>query len=112
MLTQSGQISGKPTASGTFVFTVRVTSGPQQAQLQDSITVTAPTLALADVLGRLLTGAGALGASDTLYLDFIGNHDGRYDVGDFLAWVRLTGATPASAPAGRAAAVARKGGRQ
>jgi M6 family metalloprotease-like protein len=112
VLTQSGQISGKPTASGTFVFTVRVTSGPQQAQLQDSITVTAPTLALADVLGRLLTGAGALGASDTLYLDFIGNHDGRYDVGDFLAWVRLTGATPVSVPAGRAAAVARKGGRQ
>ncbi len=111
VLTQSGLITGKPTAAGTFVFTVRVTSGPQQAQLRDSITVTAPTLALADVLGRLLTGAGALGASDTLYLDFIGNQNGGYDVGDFLAWVRLTGSTPASAPAGRPAAVARKRGR-
>lgn len=111
VLTQGGQIIGKPKATGTFVFTVRVTSGPQQAQLLDSITVTAPTLALADVLGRLLTGAGALGASDTLYLDFIGNQNGRYDVGDFLAWVRLTGATPASPPAGRTVAVGRKGER-
>jgi M6 family metalloprotease-like protein len=111
VLTQGGQITGKPTTSGRFVFTVRVTSGSQQAQLQDSITVTAPTLALVDVLGRLLTGAGALGASDTLYLDFIGNKNGGYDVGDFLAWVRLTGATPAAAPAGRTVAVARKGGR-
>ncbi len=78
--------------------------------MQDSITVTAPTLALSAVLGQLLTGTGTLSPSDLAYLDFLGNGNGQYDVGDFLGWVLVTGATPSS-PAVRAAIVAaRRGG--
>lgn len=70
-----------------------------------------PILAPIDVLGRLVNGSSALTPSDTLFLDSIGNHNGQYDVGDFLAWVRRTGATPPSRAAGRAVAAMRRGGR-
>jgi hypothetical protein len=113
LLKVNGQITGTPdtAAIGTKVFTVRVTSGPQQVQLQDSITVTAPTLATSAVLAQLLTGTSVLASTELAYLDFIGNGNGRFDVGDFLAWVRLTGATPPP-EAGRALAAARRGGRR
>jgi M6 family metalloprotease-like protein len=109
----NGQITGKPlvTATGTAVFTARVTSGSQQALLPDSITVTAPTLVLSQVLAQLLTRTSTLAPSDTLYLDFAGNDDGHYDVGDFLAWVRRTGAMPLAA-AERQLVAARRGGRR
>jgi putative Ig domain-containing protein len=104
----SGQISGTPAATGKFVFTVRVTSGPQQVLWRDSITVTAPTLALGQVLGQLLTGTGALSPSDLAYLDFIGNRNNGFDVGDFFAWAQLTGATPSAPAARQAIAAARR----
>jgi len=104
-----GQISGTPGDTGKFVFTVRVTSGLQQVLRQDSITVTAPTLALGQVLGQLLAGTGSLSPSDLAYLKFIGNGDDQFDVGDFLAWVRLTGATPSAPTARQAIAAARRG---
>ena len=107
----NGQITGTPAATGTFAFTVRVASLPQQAQLQDSITITAPTLALGAVLGQLLTGTSTMGPSDLAYLDFIGNRNGVFDVGDFLAWVRVTGATPSSPTMQRTIVTARRGGR-
>jgi len=41
------------------------------------------------------------------YLDYLGNNDGSFDIGDFLAWVKATGA-PLSAAALQARQ--RKGG--
>jgi len=35
-----------------------------------------------------------LTADEVRYLDFLGNNNGGFDVGDFLAWVKLTGAPP------------------
>lgn len=105
----TGQITGTPSAAGTYAFTVRVTSGPQQVLQQDTIAVTAPTLALNAVLDQLLTGASTLASSDLAYLDFIGNRNGGFDVGDFLAWVKLTGVTPSSPAAQRVVAAARHG---
>jgi sugar lactone lactonase YvrE len=46
-----------------------------------SFTVTA---AAADLLG-----AGGLSAADEHYLDEVGNHNGRYDVGDLQAYIKL-----------------------
>lgn len=106
-----GGIVGTPTRTGTFTFTVRVRSGSQQALHQDSITVTAPTLLLAAVVQQLLFGTSALSGNDLRYLDIIGNNNNDFDVGDFLAWVRLTGATPSSPAIQRAVATARRGGR-
>jgi hypothetical protein len=48
------------------------------------------------VVTELLQHNGALGKGDVQGLDAQGNADGSYDAGDFLAWVRRTGATPAS----------------
>lgn len=49
-------------------------------------------LATADVVAQLLTGTSPLTAADLVALDLWGNSNGRFDVGDFLAWVQLTGA--------------------
>lgn len=106
-----GGIVGTPTRTGKFKFTVRVRSGSQQALHQDSITVTAPTLTVAAVVQQLLFGTSALSGNDLRYLDIIGNNNGDFDVGDFLAWVRLTGATPSSPAIQRAVATTRRGGR-
>ena len=48
-------------------------------------------LTTANVVSQLLSGTG-LAAQDTLDLDALGNSNGRFDVGDFLAWVKATGA--------------------
>jgi len=42
-------------------------------------------------VSQLLTHTG-LTPQDTLDLDQLGNNNGRFDVGDFLAWVQATGA--------------------
>ena len=94
-LAVNGRITGIPAETGTFTFSVRVTSGAQQQVQQFSVTVAAPTLATAAVVTRLLTGAGALSVDELKYLDLLGNKNNTFDVGDFLAWVKATGATPA-----------------
>jgi M6 family metalloprotease-like protein len=110
----TGRITGIPTQTGPFTFTARVTSGAQQQQQQYSITVTAPTLAAGTVLTELLNGAGALTTDQLRYLDLLGNNScgvvvtpSCFDLGDFLAWVQATGATPTPP-----LAVLKKGGRQ
>jgi len=50
----------------------------------------------ADVVSQLLNGTG-LTAQQQLDLDQLGNNNGVFDVGDFLAWVQATGA-PLTAP--------------
>jgi M6 family metalloprotease-like protein len=94
-LAVNGRITGIPAVTGSFTFTVRVTSGAQQQVQQFGVTIAAPTLATAAVVTRLLTGSGALSADDLKYLDLLGNKNNTFDVGDFLAWVQATGATPA-----------------
>jgi M6 family metalloprotease-like protein len=49
-------------------------------------------MATADVVAQLLTGSSSLSPTDLDALDLLGNHNGRFDVGDFLAWVKATGA--------------------
>jgi len=60
--------------------------------------VTAPTLATADVTAQLFGPTSPLTADQVRYLDFLGNNNGVFDIGDFLAWVKATGA-PLSAAA-------------
>jgi hypothetical protein len=49
-------------------------------------------LATGDVVAQLLTGTSPLTPTDLSALDVLGNNNGRFDVGDFLAWVKATGA--------------------
>jgi hypothetical protein len=46
-----------------------------------------------------LLGAGGLSATDAQFLDALGNHNGRYDVGDFQAYLRTLGELPGAAAA-------------
>ena len=53
---------------------------------------------VADVLTQLLTGRSALAGGQLLVLDGLGNDNGRFDVGDFVAWLdRNPGALAARA---------------
>lgn len=45
------------------------------------------TLALADVVAQLLNGSGTLNPSQLADLDYEGNRNGSFDVGDFKSWL-------------------------
>ena len=94
---QTGVVSGFPQESGNFTYTVTVTSGAQSQGKTFTFSVTAPTLATADVTAQLLGPTTPLNADQVRYLDFLGNNNGSFDVGDFLAWVKATGAPPSPA---------------
>jgi len=69
-------------------------------------------LSLADVRQQVLSGTSVLTVPQRAYLDRIGNNNNVLgDLGDFLAWVRLTHAVPPAAPAPASRTVAVKGGR-
>ena len=94
----SGAVSGFPRQTGNFTYTASVTSGAQTQAKTFTFSVTAPTLTTSAVTTQLLGPTAPLTADELRYLDFLGNNNGSYDVGDFLAWVKLTGA-PASSTA-------------
>jgi hypothetical protein len=104
-LSSSGLVSGIPAKTGSFSATVRATSGSQTADGTLALTVTAPQLVTANVVSQILGTRSPLTADELKYLDLLGNNNGTFDVGDFLAWVKATGA-PAAA-LGPAAALVR-----
>ena len=107
-LSTAGVVSGFPRQTGSFSYTARVTSCGTVSRAF-TLSITAPTLATSDVVAELLGPTAPLNADQVRYLDFIGNNNGSFDVGDFLAWFKATGA-PLSAAALQA--MQRKGGRQ
>ena len=107
-LSPSGVISGFPHQAGPFSYTAQVVSCDTQSRTF-SMSVTAPTLATTDVTAQLLGPTSPLTADQVRYLDFLGNNNGGFDIGDFLAWVKATGA-PLSAAALQATPRNRKGG--
>ena len=86
-----GRITGVPAQTGVFPFRARATAGRTVIEKDFTLTVTAPTLATATVVGHLLGGSG-LTFDELRYLDLLGNNNSQFDVGDFLAWVNATGA--------------------
>jgi hypothetical protein len=50
-----------------------------------------------ELVAQLLNGTSALTAAQLSDLDKLGNNNGSFDLGDFLAWVQATGA-PLTAP--------------
>lgn len=50
------------------------------------------TFSTAQVVAQLLTGASTLTVAQLGDLDQLGNNNGAFDLGDFLAWVQATGA--------------------
>jgi len=107
-LSSSGVLSGFPRQQGDFTYTATVVSCNTTSRTF-TLSVTAPTLVTADVIAQLLGPTAPLNADQIRYLDFLGNSNGGFDIGDFLAWVKATGA-PLSAAALQARQ--RKGGPQ
>jgi M6 family metalloprotease-like protein len=99
----TGRLSGFPRASGNFTYTATVTSCTTTSRTL-TLSVSIPTLATADVTAQLLGPTSPLNADQIRYLDFLGNNNGSFDIGDFLAWVKATGA-----PLSAAAVQARQG---
>jgi len=93
----TGVISGYPKQSGDFTFTATVTAGAQNQSRAFTLSVVVPTLVVADVVTQLLGPATPLNADQVRYLDFLGNDNAVFDIGDFLAWIKKTGATLTSA---------------
>lgn len=96
-LAPSGALSGYPTETGVFQYAATVTSGSLTQSSNFALSVTAPTLATAAVVDQLVAGTGVLTPDELRYLDLLGNRNSGYDIGDFLAWVRATGAPDALA---------------
>lgn len=94
-LSTGGALSGIPAGADDYAFTVQATSGAQNATLNATLSVVQPALVQTEVVSLAVTGASALTANDVKYLDLLGNNSGSFDIGDFLAWVRETGATGA-----------------
>jgi M6 family metalloprotease-like protein len=100
-LSASGVVSGFPHESGNnFTYTATVRSCNTTSRTF-TLSVTVPTLVTADVVAQLLGPTSPLNADQIRYLDFLGNNNGSFDIGDFLAWVKATGA-PLSAAARQA----------
>jgi hypothetical protein len=62
----------------------------------------------ADVVTQLLTGHSGLTGGQLLVLDGLGNDDGRFDVGDFVAWLDRNPGVLSSAEVGRILQQARR----
>jgi len=89
-LSASGAITGYPEQTGDFSFNARVTSCGTQ-EMAFMLSVTAPAVSTSELLTQLF-GGSVLNGDQLRYLDFIGNKNTTFDIGDFLAWVKLTGA--------------------
>jgi len=94
-LGSTGVITGAPEESGSFNFSAAVRSGPQVLGVDFSIVVSTPQLATSAVVGQLLGTSSLLSADERRFLDLLGNGNGSFDLGDFLAWVENTGAISA-----------------
>jgi M6 family metalloprotease-like protein len=95
-LRSSGLISGVVEETGSYAATAQVMSGTQTQAVPISISVTAPALTTSTVLGVLLGTGGTLTSDERRYLDLLGNRNGQFDVGDFLAFIdRTSGAVTA-----------------
>jgi len=95
----TGVLSGVPSDSGWYAFTLVATAGGRSGPGAFTLEVGVPALGPTDVVNALLGVAGVLGAEDERFLDLQGNRNGHMDIGDVRAFLRKHGQLAASAPA-------------
>jgi hypothetical protein len=105
----TGVLSGAPTVSGAFTFSVRVTAGTQFGFARFTLAVKRPALALQDAVDVLLGVSGALTEAEQRFLDLQGNQNDRYDIGDLRAWLQTQAAAGDTAATAMLARLARGG---
>jgi M6 family metalloprotease-like protein len=90
-LSDSGVVAGTPRQLGRFDATVSVTSGPlgseQTLAFPVTLHVEAPAVDVAAVVGQLFTRDTLLARHTQLFLDFLGNNNSYFDLGDVAALV-------------------------
>jgi M6 family metalloprotease-like protein len=91
----TGAISGAPEEEGTFEVEYEAISGALSATDTVTIIVTRPSLLLDNVVHHLLSPVQVLSADEERYLDIIGNKNGAFEIGDFRAYLQVTGVIPA-----------------
>jgi M6 family metalloprotease-like protein len=96
--TFDGRLSGTPRQLGSFPITVSVTSGFVTVPAALVITVEPPAVEFAAALAQLFSPDSLLTTAARAYLDFLGNQNGDYDLGDLAALADRLPGTPASAP--------------
>jgi len=82
-----GSITGVPGESGSFPFTVSVTSGELFGSRTFQVDVAKPVLQQAAVMSQLLGTGAPLSEDQVRFLDLLGNRNNRLDVGDVRAWM-------------------------
>jgi M6 family metalloprotease-like protein len=87
----TGAISGAPEEEGDFEIEYEAISGALSTTDTVTIIVTRPSLVLDNVVYHLLSPAQPLSEDEERYLDIIGNQNGRYDIGDFRAYLQVIG---------------------
>ena len=99
-LAADGRLTGIPSQAGAYPFAVRVDAAGQFGVRSYTVTITAPTVSV-DGASQHLLGGTPLDLPTQRYLDLQGNKNGRFDVGDFRAYLRANGQLPATAVAGK-----------
>ncbi len=93
-LLPTGPIRGTPEEAGTSDVTLLVNSGSQARLVPMRLSVAAPAVDVTVAVNQLLRLDTALTPEQVRYLDMLGNRNQRFDLGDFLAWVKKTGVKP------------------
>ncbi len=95
-------IAGFPRASGDFTFTLRATSSDgvtaTGATRTFGVSAVRPVLVTTKVVEQLFDGTG-LTMDERRFLDYVGNANGKVDVGDVRAWLIANGLTARQAAA-------------
>ncbi len=110
----TGVISGVPEEDDSFAMEVEAVSGAISQVDTVGVSITRPSLAVDDVVNHLLSPVQPLSADEERFLDIIGNNNGRFDIGDFRAYLQdaglATDVVPAEVLKALEGAEARKGG--
>lgn len=96
ILQSTGTLVGVPAETGTFNVAATVRSDLQVLDVDIAVTIVTPVLASSDVVGELLGTSSLLSSDERRFLDLLGNSNGSFDIGDFLAWVESGGDVTAS----------------
>ena len=82
-----GQFMGVPEETGAFDVSIRVTSSNLSTTLDVQLQVNAPPIEVDRLVDQLTEGGQLLTGDEVRYLDLLGNRNGDFDLGDFLAWL-------------------------
>jgi hypothetical protein len=89
----TGVLSGIPAQDGAFPLTVRGDAASRSGFGTFTITVTEPTVVVQAAATHLLGGA-PVDSVQQRFLDLQGNQNGKFDIGDFRAYLRAIGQLP------------------